>query len=59
MEFKGNQDLTLKEIQNYAVHRVTSLPATAVIGQLALRTTDSTLLVYTSTGWKYVGNTEK
>jgi len=59
MDFKGNQDMTFKQLQNYAVHRESSLPVSAQVGQLMLRTTDSVLFVYTSIGWKEVGNTEK
>ena len=59
MEFKGSQDATFKQLKNYAVHRESSLPPAAEVGQLMLRTSDSVLFVYTSIGWKEVGNTEK
>jgi hypothetical protein len=49
--------MTLKQMQNYVVHRETVLPITAEVGQLMLRSTDNKLFVYTSTGWKAVGNT--
>jgi len=57
MKFEGDQDIEFFQFLNYCVHKASSLPTTAEVGQLMLRTTDSVLFVYTSTGWQGVGGT--
>lgn len=57
MDFLGDQNITLKQIQNYAVHQGATLPITGEIAQMFYRTGDSKLFIYTSSGWAMLGNT--